>query len=256
MLAIKTILSKIYIDKSCYIFIIFALLSARFQYVILISILLLVHECGHFFTALFFKWPTERIVFYPFGGVAKFSHDINCSLKEEILVLLMGPIMQLVCYYILISIDMFNNYYQNIMIINYSILIFNLLPIYPLDGGRLLHCFICYFISYDLSFKIIYFISYSLLLIIIFVFIYNPSINLILIVIILIIKLLKEQRLINYYKEKFLLERYLYKYNFKKSKIVTKENNFKRDYHHLVKIDRKYFLEEEYLKNKYKNNRL
>ncbi len=254
MSVIKTILNKISIDKSCYIFIILALLSAHFQMLLIISFLLLIHECGHFFTALIFKWPTEKIVFYPFGGVSKFSHAINCSLKEEILVLLMGPIMQLIFYYFLTNVDIFTNYYSSITIINYSILIFNLLPIYPLDGGRLLHCFICYFTSYNLSFKIIYFISYLLLLIIILLFIYNPSINLLLIFIILIIKLLKEQKLTNYYKEKFLLERYLYKYNFKKSKIVTKENNFKRDYHHLLKIGQKYLLEEEYLKNKYKNN--
>lgn len=253
MLVIKTILNKISIDKSCYIFIILAILSARFQIVLLISILLLVHECGHFFTALLFKWPTEKIVFYPFGGISKFSHAINCSLKEEILVLLMGPIMQLICYYILISLDIFTNYYQDITTINYSILIFNLLPIYPLDGGRLLHCFICYFTSYNLSFKIIYLLSYFLLTIILLIFIYNPSLNLILVFILLLIKLVKEQKLTNYYKEKFLLERYLYNYKFKKSKIVSDENSFKRDYHHLLKINKNYFLEEEYLKNKYKN---
>ena len=253
MLVIKTILNKISIDKSCYIFIILAILSARFQIVLLISILLLIHECGHFFTALLFKWPTEKIVFYPFGGISKFSHDINCSLKEEILVLLMGPIMQLIGYYFLLSLDIFINYYQVITTINYSILIFNLLPIYPLDGGRLLHCFICYFTSYNLSFKIIYFLSYFLLLIILLIFIYNPSLNLLIVFVLLLIKLIKEQKLTNYYKEKFFLERYLYNYKFKKSKIVSDVNKFKRMYHHLLKINKKYFLEEEYLKNKYKN---
>ena len=135
MLVIKTILNKISIDKSCYIFIILALLSAHFQMLLIISFLLLIHECGHFFTALIFKWPTEKIVFYPFGGVSKFSHAINCSLKEEILVLLMGPIMQLIFYYFLTNVDIFTNYYSSITIINYSILIFNLLTLlqYPLS---------------------------------------------------------------------------------------------------------------------------
>lgn len=253
MLVIKTILNKISIHKSCYIIIFLSLLTAKFKMILIISFLLLIHECGHFFTALFLKWPTDKIIFYPFGGISKFSHCINCSIREEVLVLLMGPIMQIIGYYILVSLDIFTNYYQDITTINYSILIFNLLPIYPLDGGRLFHCFICYFTSYNLSFKIIYLLSYFLLAIILLIFIYNPSLNLILVFILLLIKLVKEQKITNYYKEKFLLERYLYNYKFKKSKIVSDENSFKRDYHHLLKINKKYLLEEEYLKNKYKN---
>lgn len=252
MQIIKNISNKIYIHKSCYIVILLAILSANFQMILIVSLLLFIHECGHFFTAMLLKWSTEKIVFYPFGGISKFSHFINCPLKEEILVLLMGPLMQMLGYYFILSLDFFINYSQSIKIINYSILLFNLLPIYPLDGGKLLHCFICFFTSYNMSFKIVYLISYLLLTLIIIFFIYSPNLNIFLILILLITRLKKEQKLTNYYKEKFLLERYLHKYRFKKSKIVTTENNFKRDYHHLLKLNKDYLLEEEYLKNKYK----
>lgn len=250
---IKNILTKIYIHPSCYFFILLSFFASYFNIIIISAILLLVHECGHFFTAYLLNWNVDKIIFYPYGGVSKFTHDINCPLKEELIVLLMGPIMQVVCYYILIKIPYFSNYQDVINIINYNLILFNLLPIYPLDGGRIVQIVICYLTSYRLSFKIIYLISFVLLSIITFNFFYKPSINILLIIILLILKLIKEKSSVNYYLERFILERYLHRYKFKKSKIVKRTKDFKRDYHHLVKIDNRYFLEEEYLFAKYKN---
>ena len=161
--------------------------------------------------------------------------------------------MQLGCYLVLMNIPYLYNYQEIIKTINYSILLFNLLPIYPLDGGRIMQLLICYLTSYNLSFKIIYFISLIFLCLITIFFFYNPTINILLIIVLLVIKLLTEKRNINYYLEKFILERYLHKYKFKKSKIVKRTKDFKRDYHHLIKINDKYFLEEEYLLRKYKD---
>ena len=253
MSTIKNIFHKIEIHKSCYIIIILSILSANFLFIIITSYLLLIHECGHFFTATFFKWSTEKIHFYPFGGISKFSHDLNCPLKEELIVLLMGPIMQILAYFLIIKIPYFYNYHFLITMIHYNILLFNLLPIYSLDGGRILQCLICYLTSYNLSFKLIYLISYLTLSIFIIFFIYNPSLNLLIIIILLLIKLLLEYKNVKYYLERFILERYLHKYHFKKSKIVRNEHLFKRDYHHLIKDNNKYLLEEEYLNNKYKS---
>lgn len=252
-MTIKNILNKIYIHPSCYFLIGLSLLSGYFNVVIIISILLLIHECGHFFTAFFFNWEVDKIVFYPYGGISKFTHEINCPLKEELVVLLMGPLMQLISYFVLMNISYFYNYQTLLTNINYSILIFNLIPIYPLDGGRIIQILICYLTSYSLSFRIIYFISFIFLFIISLLFIYNPTLNVLLIIILLIVKLLTEKRNINYYLEKFILERYLHKYKFKKSKIVKRTKDFKRDYHHLIKINDRYFLEEEYLLRKYKD---
>lgn len=252
-MTIKNILSKISIHPSCYFLIVFSFLSGYFNLIFITSILLLIHESGHFFTAYIFNWEIDKIFFYPYGGVSKFNHEVNCPIKEELIVLLMGPIMQLGCYLVLMNIPYLYNYQEMIKTINYSILLFNLLPIYPLDGGRIMQLLICYLTSYNLSFKIIYFISFIVLCLITIFFFYNPTINILLIIVLLIIKLLTEKRNINYYLEKFILERYLHKYKFKKSKIVKRTKDFKRDYHHLIKINNKYFLEEEYLLRKYKD---
>ena len=220
-MTIKSILSRITVHPSCYFLIALSFLSGYFNLIFITTLLLLIHESGHFFTAYVFNWEVDKIIFYPYGGVSKFTHEVNCPLKEELIVLLMGPVMQLIGYGILLKIPYFYNYQEIITTINYSILI--------------------------------YFISFIFLSLITIIFFYNPTINIFLVIILLAVKLITEKRNINYYLEKFILERYLHKYKFKKSKIVKRSKDFKRDYHHLIKINDRYFLEEEYLLRKYKN---
>lgn len=249
MSIINNMWNKIEIHPTCYFFLFVAILTGNFIIVVLSSILLLGHECGHFFMAMYFGWPTDKIVFYPFGGIAKFKADINSPLKQELLVLLMGPIIQCIIFYLFRYINLPIQHYQLLTNIHYQILLFNLLPIYPLDGGRILQCFSCYFISYYRSFQFIYYVSYTVI-ICLFLMI-HPSLQLLLIGSILFIRMILEQKKTKYYQEKFLLERYLHVYPFKKKKIVTSDKNFKRDYQHIVYQNKKYLYEKEYLYKKY-----
>ena len=105
--------------------------------------LLIVHEFGHLLMAKHYKWNTDKIYIYPLGGITKFDVIINKPLKEELLIMLMGPIFQVVYFYLLTFLEI-----KNINDFHYFLLIFNLLPIYPLDGGRLLDILLCYIFSY------------------------------------------------------------------------------------------------------------
>ncbi len=252
MSTIKSILTKIHFHPSCYFLLLLSAFSANFLIVILIISLLFIHELGHFITAHILGFETISITFYPFGGVSKFFHDLNCPIKHELLVLLMGPIFQTLFYLFLTTLNCISSYLDILKSIHYSILLFNLLPIYPLDGGRIFQCLSCYFISYNASFKFIYLISIIFIILFLIAFYLNPTLNLLLIIILLIIKLCKEYKNAKYYFERFILERYLHKYNFKKSTIVTKVEDFKRDYRHLVKVNNKYLQEHEFLTLKYK----
>lgn len=248
---IKNLLNKIYIHPSCYLFLLLAVLSSNFISSFFACLLLIIHELGHFLTAIIFKWPTDKIIFYPFGAISKFYHEINCPLSEEMIVLVMGPIVQIVFYIFISNFNFFGNYYELFTYIHYSILIFNLLPIYPLDGGRILQCLISYFTSYNLSFKIIFLLSYIFIIVFFILFLINPGINLLFIIVFLFLKLLIEYKNIKFYFERFLLERYLYNYKFRKSTIVNSTLDFKRNYKHLVMDNKKYFFEKEYLSKKY-----
>ena len=56
-----------------------------------------------------------------------------------------------------------------------------------------------------------------------------------------------------YLTDKFLLERYLHKYKFKKRKNVSSIDDFMRNRTHLIKVGNKYYTEKEVLYNKFNN---
>jgi len=70
---------------------------------LLLMIIVFVHELGHTLCALILKVPIDKICFYPFGGVSKFKSKINIPLKQEALILIMGPLAQLLLLLLLKS---------------------------------------------------------------------------------------------------------------------------------------------------------
>ena len=194
------------------------------------------------------KLDLKRIEIYPYGGCSKLEYDINIPLIKEFLVLVMGPVFQIlfmgIIYYL--KIDVPNYFYTY----NYFILIFNLLPIYPLDGGKLLHLLLCCLISYYHSLKYIFYFSYSVFILMFFYFLFFEK-NLIVFLIfsLLGIQILNELKRLNYYFEKFLMERYLKDYNFLKTKQVKTIKNMKRDYYHFFILNCKLTDEKQVLSN-------
>ena len=177
---------------------------------------------------------------------------LNISYKKEISILVAGPIFQIIAANILINI--FPTDRDLILMYHNSILLFNLLPIYPLDGGKFLNIFLSLFFPYKTSIKVTIYLSY-LLIIIIFFIQTNKNINILIMVILLITVITKELTKINYLYQKFLLERYLNNYNFSKSKIISSKEKFKRNYRHLIKNKGKYYSESEYLSDFFKKNK-
>lgn len=207
---------------------------------------------GHFLMVKLLGGKVDKIYIYPLGGISKFNFDLNISILCEFLILIMGPIFQIFAYYLLM---LFLDHYKDMIVMyHYGILFFNLLPIYPLDGGKLVNLFLSLFVSYRSSLLFSIILSFITVLLIVFIVcgVGNITINFIVMIIFLIYKIVFEYRQIDYLYEKFLLERYLKKYNFKKGIIVDEIKKFRRDRHHLVKCDDKYYYEKEILQKKYK----
>lgn len=245
---IKNILNKIKISNSLYIFIILSLIIGFFNNLFYFMIIIFIHELAHTLFAYIFKFNIINITLYPFGGISNYNYLINNNLIKELIVTLMGPIIQVVFTYIIYYNYNFPDYF-----FYYSklILIFNLLPIYPLDGGKLLNILLSIFISFYKSLKITYYISYFFLNILFIFIIYYNNLYFYLVYISLVINIIKEYNNINYLFNRFIMERILYKFNFKRKIIVKNIYNFKRNRYHIINNNFSLVKEERYLKTIY-----
>lgn len=193
----------------------------------------------------------DKIYLYPLGGISKFFLPLNSSGVTELIILLAGPLAQTLAKVLLLII--IPEYKELILMYHYGILVFNLLPIYPLDGGKLVHIILTKFMPYKSSYKTSIIISY--IFIIIYLFLSYPlKLNTLIITVFLILKVYKEQEQTNYIYEKFILERYLNNYKFKNSKLVNNCNMFYKNNRHIIKQNNTYILEKDYLLKKYEKN--
>lgn len=199
--------------------------------------------------AYFLGVRVKEIDIYPLGGISKFDMDLNINPKKELLILLWGPLFQVIAYYLLSIIWV----REQELVTNYHlyILIFNLLPIYPLDGGKILLLWIEKIFPYKKSLKIGIYISYGIVLLI-FLRWKRIQINHIIMIGFCLFLIRKEEQKINYYHQKFILERFLKKYQFQKTKIVRNLNQFYRNRKHIIREENDYYQEEEYFMKKYK----
>ena len=137
----KNILDKVRIDYSTYILILIGLLSGYIKNIMIILVIVLVHELGHVFFFSLFKMDIESIVIYPFGGVSKVNKKIHERIYKDILISLGGIIFQglliMVIYLLYKYSFIVNSTYNMYISYNKSIILFNLIPIIPLDGSKL-----------------------------------------------------------------------------------------------------------------------
>lgn len=91
------------------------------------------HELGHSIVARAKGGYIHEIVLYPFGGAAKIS-NIPKRPVDEIMVALAGPAVSLILAVLFRQIELlwFLGY------LNGMLFFFNILPVFPMDGGRVL----------------------------------------------------------------------------------------------------------------------
>ena len=228
-----------------------SILIGYFEQFIFVFILIFLHELGHFETARILGYKVDKIYLYPTGGISKFTSELNTSFIKEFLVLINGPLMQIITYFLLLKFYPYERSFVYLKSVHYSILIFNLLPIYPLDGGKLLNLFLNKIFSFRKSFNYTIYISYFIIFIFIMFLPLYFKINYIFMIIFLLYKTTDENKKKNYYFDKFVLERYLYTYNFSRVCVVASIDDFKKGYRHVIDYKERVALEDEALSNKY-----
>ena len=93
-----------------------------------------VHELGHVAAALALGGRAERLSLTAVGAELSFSYRTPLSYGQDSLVALAGPAANLLLAGLLFALDQ-----QLPMVLSLGIGAFNLLPILPLDGGRVLY---------------------------------------------------------------------------------------------------------------------
>ena len=102
----------------------------------------LVHEFAHSCAARSFGLTVREVELFPFGGVARLEGILEYNPSQEIKVALAGPLCNFFLLYLGLLAQRFFNwsgpYGQLFLSINLVMGLFNLLPAFPLDGGRVL----------------------------------------------------------------------------------------------------------------------
>lgn len=221
--------------------------TGHFKGFILFSLIIIVHELGHILMGILFKWKIEKVIILPFGALTVFNEDLNRKISEEAWIVIMGPIFQVVFTSFLYE---FTNM-SDVLYYSASILCFNLLPIFPLDGAKILNLILNKVVSFKKSHVLIIIISF----IVIGILMFKSDFNLLLclIIIFLLMRIFSEIKNHESLFNRFLLERYLKDYHFKKIKKIHSLDvtKMKRDYRHLFFDGFKYISERERLKKRF-----
>lgn len=110
-------------------------------YFITILAVVIMHEYAHYFVAKLLGYKLKNICLLPYGAQLNLSKSIFNS-KDEILIAIAGPLLNLVLAVVCIALwwifPVTYVYTQMFVQANMIIAVFNLLPLVPLDGSRVL----------------------------------------------------------------------------------------------------------------------
>lgn len=128
---------------------------------LMMFIILILHELGHIIFLKKYKRNISSVTFYPFGGIIKHESGCNDKITNELLITCGGLLVNIILAFIF--------YFLNLevwFILNLSVIIFNIVPIYPLDGGKILHCFLNLFLCYKKTIYVSIVVSVSTIMLI------------------------------------------------------------------------------------------
>lgn len=136
----------------------------------LLFVCVTLHELGHSVVAQFFGIPVRQILLLPLGGIAEIAKNPEKPL-HELLIAIAGPLVNVVIAILLLAVLGFSAAPQMLtghgllpdtmsntpsfmtllswlLMANVSLAIFNLIPAFPLDGGRVFRALIAIFTGY------------------------------------------------------------------------------------------------------------
>lgn len=219
---VRKIIPPIHIHPVLIFFVAISLLTGTFTEMAIIFLIVFIHEMGHYAMARYFGWRIRRVMLWVFGGVMETEEHGNRPIKEEMWVTLAGPLQHLFIYAILfISLSLGwipEVIFQKALSYNTIILLFNLLPIWPLDGGKILFLYLNILYPFKQALTIIYLFSLSLCVVfgVGYLLFYPFTLTFTLIMVFLFLENRLEWKRRMYVFMRFLMERYRGKHSIQK----------------------------------------
>lgn len=120
-------------------------------FIVLIFACVVAHEFGHIFAARRYGIRTPEVILSPIGGIANLERMPDKP-REELIVALAGPavnvVIAIILFFILRATIDFEDILQienpaiglaaRLMAVNIILVVFNMIPAFPMDGGRVL----------------------------------------------------------------------------------------------------------------------
>lgn len=133
----KTSFSRTVISLALFIALDYWIFKSWFAVLLLVTVIF-IHEAGHFIAMKFFGYKAVNMTFVPFVGAYVSGTATNLSRRNKLIVLLAGPLPGIIIGSILLLLHQ-NNYnetFRQLSILFLLLNVFNLLPVFPLDGGQ------------------------------------------------------------------------------------------------------------------------
>ncbi len=227
--------------------ILISFLTGYIKYLFGIFIIVIIHELGHVFFATIFKRQITRIVLYPFGGLTKMNSAISSFVFEDLLIASGGIFFQTILGFFILELHILNlisdNVYIFISTYNTSIMLFNMLPIVPLDGYKIIKLFSDLLVPFKYTFYMTIPISFLFM-----VYLISTNYNLfrdnILLFSFLIYTLIREIGNIKYMLSRFYMERIYRDFNYPIKKINNYKYMYKNKVHLIKNTHEKIYLRE------------
>ncbi len=120
---------------------------------------LVLHELAHVFAAKSFHLPVPEVEFTPFGGVARMEDICEATPVQQFVVAAAGPAMSWLCCLVCAGLMQLGwvslAQIEGFLRWNLLLLCFNLIPVLPLDGGRMLQALLTPWLGWQKAMRIL-----------------------------------------------------------------------------------------------------